>query len=310
MVEKVAVTGGCGFIGSHLVESLCNDGYDVVVIDNLQPQYGHMSNIRSVLDEIDYDLVSITDYPKIKEVVSSCHTVFHLAAMSHLPHCQRNPYDAYDVNLMGTINILRVCQEQNIKMIFAGTDHIYGECSVEPIKETAVFNPKDIYSMTKVGAINACRLFRDQLGCDIKVLVGSNAFGERQDFSKVIPKFVKQAIEGSPITVHGGNQTRDFIYVKNFVKAYRILEDTESDEFLFNIGGENEMKLIEVANLIHRLLESKSEVVVGSYRYDDTNNSRLALNIDKIKGIGYKPDFTFEKGLANTINWYIEALEK
>lgn len=306
MPDKVVVTGGAGFIGSHLTKKLVQEGYDVSVFDSLQLSYGKLENLKDVLSEIDFIRGDIRDFSSVARALKKARIVFHLSAISHLPICRANPLQAFEVNSTGTLNVLEASRANNVeRVIFAGTDHIYGFPQYLPINEKHPYNPIDAYSLTKVQAIELCKLFNSNYDLDTRILISGNVFGEFQDASKVTPIFSRQALANHPLTVDGGKQSRDFYYVGNLVNAYLLLANTpKTEDMVFNVGGTQEISILTLAEKIIEVSGSRSELIKREYRDEENSAMRLLLDKSKIEQIGYKQEVDFEEGLARTIEWY------
>jgi len=306
MQNKVVVTGGAGFIGSHLTRRLVKEGFNVTVFDSLQLDYGRMDNLKDVLSEIRYIRGDIRDFNSVVHALKDADMVFHLAAISHLPICHSNPLQAFEVNYGGTLNVLEVSRTNSVeRVIFAGTDHVYGIPQYLPIDEKHPYNADDAYSLSKAQAIELCELYRKNYGMDTRVLISGNVFGESQDPSKVIPIFIGQALKNEPLTVKGGKQTRDFYYVGNLINAYLLIATGQSLKgAILNVGGDDELSVYELAEKIIALTESHSKIAKLDYRYDDTSEMRLFLDKNKIIQLGYRTSIKFDEGLKRTVEWY------
>jgi len=306
MQTKVVVTGGAGFIGSHLAKRLVKEGFNVAVFDSLQLDYGRLDNLKEVLSEIHYIRGDIRDFNSVVHALKDTDMVFHLAAISHLPICHSNPLQTFEVNYGGTLNVLEASRVNGVgRVIFAGTDHVYGIPQCIPIDEKHPYNPDDAYSLSKAQSIKLCELYRENYSMDTRVLISGNVFGEFQDPSKVIPIFIRQALKNEPLTVKGGKQTRDFYYVGNLVNAYLLIATgQDSKGAILNVGGDDELSVYALAEKVIALTESHSEIVKLDYRYDDTSEMRLFLDKNKIIQLGYRTSIKFDEGLKRTIEWF------
>ncbi len=303
-MAKVTVTGGCGFIGCHLVEALVVEGHDVVVADYLQQDYGLLGNLEKVAGMVEFRRTDLTRLDEAVRAVSDSSIVFHLAAMSHIPVCGANPLRTVEANYLATANILEAARScGNVKIIYAGTDHIYA-LGDDHIGESCRMDPVEIYALTKMQSVQLCRLYHKQYGSDVRILVSGNVFGERQDMSKVVPRFVKAALDNKPIMVFGGEQSRDFYHVRNLVNAYLLVAKYGKAGETYNVGGNEEISVRELAERIVALTGSSSAVVTEGYRVDESARTRLHLDISKIKALGYREDVGFTEGLGRAVEWY------
>ena len=308
MADKVVVTGGAGFIGSHLVKRLVAEGYRVTVFDNLQLSYGRLTNLKDVQVDIEYIYGDVCNFDDVLRTIKDAKFVFHLAAISHLPICQANPVKCFRVNHGGTLNVLEAARVSSVEtVIFAGTDHIYGHQAIVPISEEFPYHPEDTYALSKAEGVRLCLLYHRAYGLDARILVSGNVFGEYQDSSKVVPIFIQQAFRNEPLSVDGGMQTRDFYYVGNLVNAYILIATSSglvSGE-VFNVGGGEEVSILNLAERIIETCNSNSPVETRKYRYSDNSNSRLLLDRSKIERIlGYREEIGFAAGLDRTIKFH------
>jgi len=304
--KKVLITGGTGFIGSHLTKRLVAEGSEVTVYCSLQLGYGHLRNLKEVSSQIKFIRGDVRDFTSIMKAVKDREIVFHLAALSHLPVCQDNPLQAFEVNYGGTLNVLEASRVGNVEqVVFAGTDHIYGKAAHIPISETQLYNADDAYALSKAESIRLCKLYQKSYGLDTRVLVSGNVFGEFQDPSKVVPAFIKRALKDEPLYIKGGKQTRDFYYVGNLIDAYLLIAGNHSSPgIVLNVGGDDELSIRELAKKVVELTRSHSELKIIDYRYDDAPATRLFLDKSKIKQLGYKTRIGFNEGLKRTLEWY------
>jgi len=304
--KKVLITGGTGFIGSHLTKRLVAEGSEVTVFCSLQLGYGHLKNLKEVSSQINFIRSDVRDFSSITKAVKGVEIVFHLAALSHLPVCQDNPLQAFEVNYGGTLNVLEASRVGNVEqVVFAGTDHIYGKAAHIPISETQPYNADDAYGLSKAESIRLCDLYQQSYGLDTRVLVSGNVFGEFQDPSKVVPAFIKRALKNEPLYIKGGKQTRDFYYVENLVDAYLLIAGGRgSPGVVLNVGGDDELSIRALAKRVIGLTNSHSELKIVDYRYDDAPEVRLFLDKSKINQLGYRTRIGFNEGLKRTAEWY------
>jgi len=306
MSDKVVVTGGAGFIGSHLAKRLVKEGFEVTVFDALQLDYGRIENLKEIAQEINFIRGDIRDFNSVTQALKGAKIVFHLAAVSHLPICKSNPLTAFEVNYGGTLNVLEASRVNSLeRVIFAGSDHVYGDAQYIPIDEEHPYKPKDTYSLSKAQAAELCKLYRQNYGLDTRILISGNVFGEFQDQSKVTPIFIRLALKNEPLTIDGGNQTRGFYHVGNLIDAYLLIaRPANLKSQVFNVDGEEEISIRIFAEKIILMAGSRSTIFVREYRYDEHPSARLFLDKSRIIGLGYKTRIGLEEGLRRTIEWY------
>ena len=255
---RYLVTGGCGFIGSHLVDSLVKEGNDVVVIDNLSAE----SNEEFYFNQsksVSYHNIDILDYDGILPLFKDIDGVFHLAAESKIHPILNNPRLAANVNTIGTCNVLEASRVNGVKRImYSSTSAVYGLKNESPLDEDMETDCLNSYSVSKKAGEDFCKLYKRMGGMEVVIFRYFNVFGERQpkkgQYAPVVSLFMRQKNMNEPMTVVGdGNQTRDFIHVNDIVSA-NILASKSSDPKIFgeifNVGSGQNISVNEIANLI------------------------------------------------------------
>lgn len=288
---KALVTGGAGFIGSHLVEQLLNDGYEeVIAIDDLST--GSIDNLKGIKNA-KLIVGDILDTKLMEKWIQYVDVVFHLAAVVGVDYVIKNPLKETTVNFFGTMNVIKYCEQYKKKLLFTSSSEIYGKNSSPFIKENAdrilgnITETRWCYSMSKAYSEFLILKMNSE-----KVIVRLfNTSGARQvgTYGMVLPKFVKQAMHNKPITVYNlGNQIRCFIHVKEVVYVLsRLMEEKKSDGQIFNVGSEDSITIIDLAKRVKKLLKSKSEIVFVSpdkiYDGDFVECKQRIPNTDKIR---------------------------
>lgn len=302
------VTGGAGFIGSHLAEELVKRGENVRVIDNFFS--GKAENMASFINDVEFYEGDIRDEELLKKIMPGVDYVLHHAAVASVPRSVENPEESTDVNVMGTLNVLRRAAENKVKrLVYAGSSSAYGNSDTEKKIELEAPDPISPYAVTKLAGEYYCRSFAYIYGLETVVLRYFNVFGERQDpkslYSAVIPLFCAAAKEGKPATIYGtGRQTRDFTYVKNNVEANLLAAKTPgiSGEVI-NIACGQTVDLIELHSAINRIMGKDLPPVMAPPRVGDVMHSSADITKAK-KLLGYEPKFSFEEGLAKTCAFF------
>ncbi|HYM69394.1 MAG TPA: GDP-mannose 4,6-dehydratase [bacterium] len=315
---RVLVTGGAGFIGSHLVDRLMARGDDVCVLDHLST--GRIENVRHHLGRPHFTLVndSILSRDVVNRLVESCDLVFHLAAAVGVWHIVENPLAAISVNVEGTENILRAAFRFWRKVVIASSSEVYGKSTKAPLSEDddRVLGPTTIsrwsYSSSKAIDEHFAYAYAAR-GLPVAILRFFNVYGPRiheNGYGTVVARFIHQALNGNPLTVHGdGRQTRCFCHVEDTVQGIlRSSEVAEAEGQVFNIGNDAEISMYDLALLIKNLARSDSEVRLVAYqdyygqRFEDT--PRRVPDLRKAQRVlGYRPAIALEDGLARTIEW-------
>ncbi|MBS3134097.1 NAD-dependent epimerase/dehydratase family protein [Candidatus Woesearchaeota archaeon] len=307
---KIIVTGGAGFIGSHVVEELVKNKYEVKVIDNLSN--GSLNNLGNVKDKIEFVKSDITDMESLNKEFRDADFVLHYAALKYILESIENPVDYHNVNINGTYNVLEASRRNKIKgVLFAGSSVVYGENPVLPLKENFVPMPKSTYAVTKLFGEYYCRLFSENYGLRTVILRYSNVFGPRQDinseYAAAVPKFISRMIKDeSPIIWGEGIKTRDFVYVKNIVDAnINILKNDKFNGEIINIGSGVPTNINELVAIINHFLNKNIKAkYVLPFEGDLKHNY---LDVSKANDlIGYTQLYDLNYGINETIEWIKE----
>ncbi len=304
--EKVIVTGGAGFIGSHLAGEVARQGYRVIIVDDLST--GKVENIKGLLEEgrVEFVQASVTDLPLLKELFQGVDLVFHLAAIPSVPRSIENPLRSHEVNTTGTLNALLAASENGVrKVIYASSSSVYGDTPTLLKSEDMPANPLSPYTVTKLTSEYYCRVFQEVYGLATVSLRYFNVYGPRQDadsqYAAVIPRFIKRVFRGeAPIIFGDGEQTRDFSFVGDAVAA-TVLVALSDATGVFNVGGGRSITINRLARLIIRLSGNSIEPVYSNPRPGDVRHS--LADISRAMAFGYRPEYHIEAGLKETIKW-------
>lgn len=305
---KYIVTGGAGFIGSHLVEGLVNRGNEVVILDNLFS--GKMENISAFLDRENVSFVkgSVTDLSLLKEIFSSADGVFHEAAIASVPRSIANPGATNEANVTGTLNVLIAARDCGVKkVVFASSSSVYGNTPTLPKREDMSPAPLSPYAVSKLAGEHYLRVFEGVYGLQTVTLRYFNVFGPRQDpasqYAAVIPNFITRILRHESPVIHGdGKQTRDFSYVKDVVQAnIRAMEGNATG--VFNVAYCKRIDLIELATIIMNITGITVPLVFASPRVGDVRDSIADISRAK-DAFGYTPEYTVRSGLEETVAWF------
>jgi UDP-glucose 4-epimerase len=259
--SRIVVTGGAGFIGSHLVESLLNNGASrVTVIDNLSR--GRLSNFALFRDDdrLGFLEADIRDYDTVRGVMRGADLVFHLAAQSTVMGAARNLDYTFTTNVAGTYNVLKAAAEQSVKrIVFSSSREVYGEPLTLPVDESHPLMSINTYGATKVAGEALCRAFSRETGIETRILRIANAFGPR-DIGRVIPSWIEQARAGNDLTVYGGDQVLDFIWVADVVDAMLRAADADIALPPINVASGTGTKILDLARRIGQLVGHSCEI--------------------------------------------------
>ena len=247
---KILVTGGAGFIGSHIVEYLVQRGDSVTVVDNLNT--GKIENLKSVFKKINFAQIDIRDFKVLKNLMENIDGIFHQAAMASVQDSFRIPEKFHDVNVNGTENIFKIAKEFGIKVVYASSSSVYGDTSILPTTESAEKRPINPYAKTKLEKDKLAEQYAKN-GLKVIGLRYFNVFGPRQskEYAGVIKLFLERIQQGLPPLVNGdGLQIRDFVYVDDVVNANILSMESDIDFEFFNIGTGTTISILDLANII------------------------------------------------------------
>ena len=303
-VKKVIVTGGAGFIGSHLAERLVGQGYQVIVLDDLST--GKIENIKELLknDIVEFIKGSVIDLSLLRKLFQSVAYIFHEAAIPSVPRSIENPQASHEVNVSGTLNVLLAARENGVqKVVYASSSSVYGDTPSLPKREGIMPHPLSPYAATKLAGEYYCQVFHEVYKLPTVCLRYFNVYGPRQDansqYATVIPRFIKRASESnSPIIFGDGEQTRDFTFVKDAVEATILAVESDACG-LFNIARGESVTINELAKLVISIIGNNVEPIHQEPRPGDVRHS--LADISRARTLGYEPKYSLQAGLAKTI---------
>ncbi len=302
---KYVVTGGAGFIGSHIVEALAGV-HDVVVIDNFSS--GKPKNLEGFPDSVTCITGSINDRPLLKEAFKGAEGIFHLAAIASVAKSVDDPIATHETNLTGTLHVLLAARDCGVrKVVFSSSSAVYGDEPTLPKREDMPPVPRSPYAVSKLAGEFYCNVFSELFDQKTVSLRYFNVFGPRQDphaeYAAVIPKFIARLLDNQPPLIFGdGCQTRDFVYVKDVVLA-NLLAMQSPATGTFNIGSGQNIDLNTLAGNLARIMKVNLSPVYGEPRSGDIRDSVSDITAVK-KALGYKAAYSLDKGLAETIQWF------
>jgi UDP-glucose 4-epimerase len=302
------VTGGAGFIGSHIVERLVKSGHSVKVIDDLST--GKMERIRPF--KIEFIGGDIRNIETVRMAMEGVDYVIHTAAVRAVKRSIDNPSETDEVNVHGTLNVLLVAQERGVKrVVYTSSSSIYGECKKFPQKETFHPDPVSPYAVSKLAGEFYCRMFSKAFGLQTVSLRYFNVYGPRQDpesiYSAVIPRFMEQSLSGEPLEVHwDGKQSRDFTYISDVVDATLLACEVEDiSGGVFNVACGKSRPILEIAIMLEEILGKKLELDFHPKRPGDVR--KTLADISKARSIlGFSPKVDFRTGLEHTLDYFKE----
>lgn len=312
--ETVLVTGGAGFIGSHIVEKLLTEGYQVRVLDNFST--GKRANLAPYLSEIELLEGDLRDDKMVDIATQKVDYVLHQAALGSVPRSIDDPLTTHECNTTGTLKLLIAARNNRVKrLVYASSSSVYGNTPTLPKVETMPTHPLSPYALSKLTSETYCRLFASLYKLETVVLRYFNVFGPRQDegsqYAAVIPKFATAFLKGlSPMVFGDGEQTRDFTFVANVVAANLCaMKQGQGDGQAFNIACGGHYSINELAKELGNALGTKVALTYTDPRPGDVHDSYADVR-KAAQLLGYSPQVTFHEGIKLTADWYKNTLLK
>lgn len=310
MRRRILVTGGAGFVGSHLCERLLGLGHEVICLDNFFT--GAKGNIEHLLDNHSFELVR---HDVIVPTVVECDEIFHLACPASPVHYQRNPVRTIRTAVHGTLNMLDLAREVGARILIASTSEVYGDPEEHPQVEGYWGNvnpigPRACYDEGKRCAESLTVSYARQYGTSTRIARIFNTYGPRmhENDGRVVSNFVVQALAGGPLTIYGdGSQTRSFCYVSDLVEGLIRLMATETDPGPVNLGNPSEFSIRQLAEQVIKQTESGAKLVLEPLPSDDPTRRRPDISLAK-KVIDWGPTIELEEGLALTIDYFRQVV--
>ena len=302
------VTGGAGFIGSHIVEELIRRGEPVRVLDNFST--GRRENIAPFLEHIELIEGDLRDLPTVHRAVEGVDYVLHQAALSSVPRSVADPLASNAANVTGTLHLLVAARDAGVKrVVYASSSSAYGDSPTLPKQEDMPTAPKSPYAVSKLAGEQYCRAFTEVYGLETVSLRYFNVFGPRQDpasqYAAVIPKFITAMLQGEPPTVYGdGHQSRDFTYVANVVHA-NLLAATAPGVAgrVFNVACGQRYTLLDLIAILNEILDTHITPIHTDPRPGDVRHSLADVTAAQ-EALGYRAEMDFREGLRRTVVWY------
>ncbi len=304
--SSILVTGGYGFIGSHIADAFVKKGWEVGILDNLST--GTVSNLKAGR-RVRVHNGDVRDIDAVRKAMVGYETVSHQAALVSVARSVEDPLVSNAVNVGGTLNILTAARDAGVKrVVYASSSSVYGETETLPKTETMQTNPVSPYAVSKLAAENYCRTFASVYGLSTVSLRYFNVYGPRQregPYSGVIPAFVGSVLAGKPPIINGdGSQSRDFTYVQDAVQANILcIEKNVKPGEVFNVGSASRTSILELAEIVARL--GGKPGLTPEFRPDREGDVKHSYaDISKISAaVGYKPEYTLQKGLKEVFSW-------
>jgi UDP-glucose 4-epimerase len=308
---KILITGGAGFMGSHLCEKYTKENHSVLCLDNFMN--GNIINIRHLLNYRNFKLINgdIRNFDLLEKIIRDTDVVFHLAAQIHVDRSIVEPQLTYEVNVLGTQNILEAARIYDIsKVIYTSSSEVYGSAQYVPMDEKHPLDAPHPYGASKIAADRMCYAYINTYGMNIHIMRPFNTFGPKQKdsgYGGVISIFVKRVLGGMPPIIYGdGHQTRDYTYIKDVVSAFdSILNYNELVAEPINFGTGKEIRIIDLANEIIRLCGKEKTIKPVHVEPRPGEVQRLVADVSKAKELlRWRPEYKLEDGLREFIDWY------
>jgi len=319
---RFLITGGCGFIGSHLLDALIEAGHEVSVIDDLST--GSIDNVKQHLNSVVAEIVidSVLNVPVVESLVQRCDYIFHLAAAVGVKNVMENPLESIETNIEGTRIILNAASKFRKPVLFTSTSEIYGKNEAVPFSEDAdiVLGPTSMkrwsYACSKALDEFLALAYREAHGLNVIITRLFNTVGPRQSerYGMVLPRFVKQALAGQPITIFGdGSQTRCFLHVKDAVAVFlALIRRNDAYGEIYNVGNPEEITIADLARLVKEETGSNSGIVLVNpadvYKTGFEDMRRRVPDISKIEAlIGFKPVYSIRDIVRETVSYFRDS---
>ncbi|MFB3737618.1 MAG: dTDP-glucose 4,6-dehydratase [Candidatus Velamenicoccus archaeovorus] len=309
----VLVTGGAGFIGSHLVDRLLEEPQRrVTVLDRLSTG-GRRENLARHEGDPRFRFVlgDVNDPTIVDGLVREVDAVVHCAAETHVDRSIAGPREFLVANVLGTQTVLEACREHRRRLLMVSTDEVYGanEPDGEPFAEDGALRPRSPYAASKAAADLLCTAYHETYGLDVTIVRGTNAFGPRQ-LERVVPTYALAALRGEPVPVYGrGEQRREFLHVVDWVRAAELVLERGDPGLVYNIGGGFELANLELARRICALAGAPGSLI--AFVPDRPGHDfRYGVRPDRLRALGWAPEVPFDEGLASTVAWYREHLDE
>jgi UDP-glucose 4-epimerase len=297
---RVGVTGGCGFIGSHVVDKLKDARVDVRILDSMP---------RPHRDDVECVTVDILDQDALDAATRGLDVIFHLAAVADVNNVVADPTGSVALNVLGTTRVLEAARRNQLRrVVLASTVWVYGAAREERVDERSCFDPAltgHVYTTTKIASEMLCHDYKTLWDVPFTVLRYGIPYGPRMRPSLVIPIFIRKALNGEPMTVAGdGSQNRKFVYVEDLAEAHVLALAPEAENQTYNIDGSEEVSILRIAETVHRLVGGKGIEFVparaGDYGGKQVSSAKAA------REIGWTPKIDFDTGMERTVRWFLE----
>jgi UDP-glucose 4-epimerase len=296
-MRNVLVTGGAGFIGSHLSQRLVSESFNLTVVDNLSR--GSLQNLAEIKDKIKFIKGNITNKELIEKLIKDTDVVFHLASLSRVIPSIEEPEKCFEENISGVENIARLCSKYKKMLVFCSSREVYGSAIYTPVDEDHPLNPENPYGASKVCGEKIIAAYSRCYGLSYAILRLANVYGQR-DFDRVIPIFVEKTLKNDPLIIYGGNQIIDFVHINDVVDI--LLKASNSDNnIIANAGSGIGTTLIDLANLIQEISHRTNKIIIREKRRGEVDMFIAKIDYAK-KLLKWEPKTGLKEGLSSLLN--------
>lgn len=315
-MKKILVTGGTGFIGSHLVEMCVKKNFKVTCFDRYNPNY-NLNNLENseYLDHINFIFGDIRDYDSVNKIVKSHDYVFHLAALGGIPYSYESPLAYLKTNLEGTYNVLEASKNNKVKeVVVTSTSEVYGSAQYVPINEKHPLIGQSPYSASKISADQLAISYWRSYDYKVKIIRPFNVFGPRQSLRAIIPTIINQYLDNKTTIKLGNlNTSRDFTYVEDLCRAYFYMLKSKKFGEAYNVGTGKEYKIENIIKVLNKFYKKKIKIISEKKRKRPISSEvkRLVCDYSKFRKLtNWKPKTSFENGIEFTLQWFLENKSK
>ncbi|MEM7650449.1 MAG: dTDP-glucose 4,6-dehydratase [Pseudomonadota bacterium] len=312
-MDKIVITGGAGFIGSHIVDEFVESYPEakITVLDKMT-YAADIRNIRHHIESKNFELIvgDICDLHTCERALEGADLLIHAAAESHVDNSFGNSLEFSKTNVVGTHSLMETCRQlKTPKIIHVSTDEVYGEVLEGAVDEEAILKPTNPYSASKAAAEMVINGYMQSFKLPVMMIRANNMFGIRQFPEKIIPKFMLMLMQDQKLTLHGnGKNKRHFLAVRDFTNALKILANKGEVGECYNIGTTQEYQNIEIAEMICDLFGLKSDDYITYVEDRPFNDGRYAVTWDKITALGWKPETQLTDQLSDMAQWYLDNI--
>ncbi len=314
-MKKIVITGGAGFIGSHIVDEFMESYPDanILVLDKMT-YAADIRNIRHHIEKKNFDLIvgDICSIETCERALEGADLLIHAAAESHVDHSFSNSLEFSQTNVVGTHCLMEVCRRlETPRIIHVSTDEVYGEILEGAADESSILKPTNPYSASKAAAEMIINGFVQSFKLPVVMIRANNMFGTRQFPEKIIPKFMLMLMQDQKLTMHGtGKHKRHFLAVRDFTNALKILNEKGEIGECYNIGTTQEFQNIEIAEVLCDLFGLSREKYITFVKDRPFNDGRYAVNWNKITQLGWKPTIDLKETLPEIAQWYLSYADR